>query len=122
MGGGGFPTFFNEVDIYDPVSNTWSLGTPFVTARRNSANDTDGTNNIWLAGGIDENLGSLASTEIFNCPVSPCGSPYAYTDSNGNCNSDCNGNRDGHADPTPSRTSSYANAAASPDSSASPVA
>src|SRR5712671_3377740 len=56
VGGGGFPTYFNEVDIYDPVSNTWSLGTPFVTARRNSANDTDGTNNIWLAGGIDENL------------------------------------------------------------------
>ncbi len=73
VGGGGFPTYFNEVDIYDPVSNTWSLGTPFVTARRNSANDTDGTNNIWLAGGIDENLGSLASTEIFNCPTSPCG-------------------------------------------------
>ena len=75
MGGGGFPTTFNEVDIYDPVSNTWSLGTPFVTARRNPAADTDGTNNIWLAGGLDENLGSLASTEIFNCPVSPCGTP-----------------------------------------------
>jgi hypothetical protein len=75
MGGGGFPTYFNEVDIYDPVSDTWSLGTPFVTARRNSANDTDGSNNIWLAGGLDENLGSLASTEIFNCPVSPCGVP-----------------------------------------------
>src|SRR5947208_6728801 len=26
IGGGGFPTYFNEVDIYDPVSNTWSLG------------------------------------------------------------------------------------------------
>jgi hypothetical protein len=75
VGGGGFPTFFNEVDIYDPVSDTWSLGPPFMTARRNAANDTDGTNNIWLAGGIDENLGSLASTEIFNCPVSPCGAP-----------------------------------------------
>jgi N-acetylneuraminic acid mutarotase len=75
MGGGGFPTTFNEVDIYDPGSNTWSIGTPFVTARRNSANDTDGTVNIWLAGGIDQNLNSLASTEIFNCPVSPCGLP-----------------------------------------------
>src|SRR5262249_58902235 len=72
MGGGGFPTTFNEVDIYDPVSNTWSIGTPFVTARRNPAADTDGTNNIWLAGGLDPNLLSLASTEIFNCPVSPC--------------------------------------------------
>src|SRR5438876_6264145 len=73
VGGGGFPDYFNEVDIYDPVSDTWSVGQPFVTARRNAANDTDGTNNIWLAGGLDANLGSLASTEIFNCPVSFCG-------------------------------------------------
>ena len=73
MGGGGFPTTSNEVDIYDPVSDTWSIGTPFVFARRNPAADTDGTNNIWLAGGLDPNLASLASTEIFNCPVSPCG-------------------------------------------------
>ena len=73
VGGGGFPDYINEVDIYDPVSDTWSVGQPFVTARRNAANDTDGTNNIWLAGGLDANLGSLASTEIFNCPVSPCG-------------------------------------------------
>src|SRR5262249_20144078 len=26
MGGGGFPTTSNEVDIYDPVSGTWSIG------------------------------------------------------------------------------------------------
>jgi plastocyanin len=75
MGGGGFPTTLNIVQIYDPVSNTWSKGTPFVNARRNPAADTDGTNNIWLAGGLDPNLLPLASTEIFNCPVSPCGSP-----------------------------------------------
>jgi len=73
MGGGGFPDFFNEVDIYDPVSNTWSIGTPFTTPRRNAAVDTDGTNNIWVAGGLDANLNSLADTQIFNCPVSPCG-------------------------------------------------
>src|SRR5262249_6567653 len=42
MGGGGFPNTLNDVQIYDPVSNTWSTGTPFMTARRNSANDTDG--------------------------------------------------------------------------------
>ena len=27
--GGGFNAPSNEVDIYDPVSNTWSLGIPF---------------------------------------------------------------------------------------------
>jgi hypothetical protein len=73
--GGAFNTISNEVDIYDPVSNTWSVGTPFVTARRNAATDTDGTNNIWLAGGYDSGLTPLASLEIFNCPVSPCGAP-----------------------------------------------
>ena len=46
----------NEVQIYDPVSNTWSMGTPFAIARRNFAADTDGTNNIWIAGGYDPNL------------------------------------------------------------------
>src|SRR6266699_5694109 len=68
-----FPNPTNEVDIYDPVSNTWSLGTPFVTARRNFATDTDGTNHIWLAGGYDVGSVPLDSMEIFNCPVSPCG-------------------------------------------------
>ncbi len=71
MGGGIFVS--NEVDIYDPVSDTWSIGTPFATARSNSATDTDGTNNIWLAGGSRSEIMVLKSTEIFNCPVSPCG-------------------------------------------------
>jgi len=75
--GGAFNLISNEVDIYDPVSDTWSIGTPFVTARRNSATDTDGTNNIWLAGGYDDSLAIIASTEIFNCPVSPCAAPTA---------------------------------------------
>src|SRR5204863_801867 len=63
----------NEVQIYDPISNTWSVGTPFAIAGRNFAADTDGTNNIWKAGGYDVNLTIIASMEIFNCPVSPCG-------------------------------------------------
>jgi N-acetylneuraminic acid mutarotase len=73
--GGAFNLISNEVDIYDPLSDTWSLGNPFVTARRNSATDTDGTNNIWLAGGYDSGLAIIASTEIFNCPISPCAAP-----------------------------------------------
>jgi N-acetylneuraminic acid mutarotase len=72
--GGNFNTPSNEVDIYDPVSNTWSVGTPFPTAGRNFAADTDGTNNIWKAGGYaSDGATIIATTEIFNCDVSPCG-------------------------------------------------
>jgi len=70
--GGNFNAPTNEVQIYDPVSNTWSVGTPFSIAGRNFAADTDGTNNIWKAGGYDSGLNIIASMEIFNCPVSPC--------------------------------------------------
>src|SRR5438552_9128722 len=44
-----FPNPTNEVDIYDPLSDSWSLGPAFVTARRNFPTDTDGTSRIWLA-------------------------------------------------------------------------
>jgi len=71
--GGNFNTPTNEVQIFDPVSGTWSVGTPFAIAGRNFAADTDGTNNIWKAGGYDSGLAIIASMEIFNCPVSPCG-------------------------------------------------
>src|SRR5206468_10013773 len=41
MGGGRVtPNPSTEVDVYDPVSNTWSLGMPFTTARRNFPADT----------------------------------------------------------------------------------
>jgi hypothetical protein len=73
--GGQFPTPSNEVDIYDPVSNTWSVGTPMIDARRNSAMDTNGTDHIWFAGGYDGSGAIVASMGIFNCPVSPCASP-----------------------------------------------
>ena len=75
--GGGItpPNPSNEVDIYDPASNTWSaVGIPFATAGANFAADTDGTNNIWKAGGSNNNGVVIASMEIFNCPVSPCAS------------------------------------------------
>ena len=74
--GGAFNAPSNEVDIYDPASNTWSLGTPFPSAGRNFAADTDGTNNIWKAGGYaSDGAPIIATTEFFNCPVSPCSSP-----------------------------------------------
>src|SRR4029453_16799788 len=67
--GGAFNAPSNEVDIYDPVSNTWSVGIPFPTAGRNFAADTDGTNNIWKAGGYAEDGATIIpTTEIFTCP------------------------------------------------------
>ena len=69
MGGGRVaPNPSNEVDIYDPVSNTWTTGSPvpaFTTARRNFPTDTDGTTRIWLAGGYDNTGVPVASMEIF---------------------------------------------------------
>src|SRR5882672_470633 len=51
MGGGRTPPNpSNEVDIYDPGTNSWTVNTPvpaFVTARRNFPTDTDGTTRIW---------------------------------------------------------------------------
>ena len=77
MGGGrDAPNPSNEVDIYDPGTNTWSIGIPFVNGRRNFATDTDGTTNIWLVGGYDVTGVPTASMEIFNCPqASPTPTP-----------------------------------------------
>jgi Kelch motif len=73
MGGGReAPNPSNEVDIYDPVSDSWSLGIPFVNPRRNFPTDTNGTDHIWLAGGYDSTGVPTDSMEIFTCPVSPC--------------------------------------------------
>jgi hypothetical protein len=63
--GGQFPTPSNEVDIYDPVLNSWSLGPPMVTARRNAAMDTDGTSHIWAAGGYDDTGVASGTMDIF---------------------------------------------------------
>jgi hypothetical protein len=77
MGGGReAPNPSNEVDIYDPVGDSWTVGTPFSEARRNFPTDTNGTDHIWLAGGYgSDGITVLNSMEIFTCPVSPCASP-----------------------------------------------
>ena len=79
MGGGRTaPNPGNEVDIYDPGTDTWSIGIQFVNGRRNFATDTDGTTNIWLVGGYDVTGVPVASMEIFNCPqASPTPTPSA---------------------------------------------
>src|SRR5262249_11710109 len=70
MGGGRVaPNPSNEVDIYDPVANSWSVGQPSVHARRNFPTDTNGADHIWLSGGYDiDGVTPLQSTEIFTCP------------------------------------------------------
>src|SRR5437588_5933637 len=55
MGGGrAAPNPSNEVDIYNPYCNSWTVSTqPFVNARRNFPTDTDGVSRVWLAGGYE---------------------------------------------------------------------
>jgi len=55
LGGGRTPPNpNNEVDIYDPATDTWSLGPPMSAARRNAGADNDpATGNIWAVGGYD---------------------------------------------------------------------
>jgi len=76
MGGGRVaPNPSNEVDIYDPGTNSWTTGDPFNNARRNFPTDTDGTTRIVLSGGYDiDGVTPLASTEIF-CAAGPTPSP-----------------------------------------------
>ena len=69
--GGGISDPSNQVNIYNPCSNTWRLGPSFVTARRNFPTDTDGSR-IWLAGGFDPSGSPVNTMEIFVlCSRSP---------------------------------------------------
>ena len=71
MGGGRTPPNpSNEVDIDCP--DTWTMGPPFVTARRNFPTDTDGggvsfgTGRVWLAGGYaSDGVTPLRSMETY---------------------------------------------------------
>ena len=133
--GGNFNAPTNEVQIYDPVSNTWSVGIPFAIAGRNFAADTDGTNNIWKAGGYDSwpshnrfdgNL-QLPGESLCNCLADTYGNGNAYCNCNCDCDGNCHGDRnshthaDGDANIDAVRRKMYSDAAASSDSSASPV-
>ena len=141
IGGGRVaPNPSNEIDIYNPGTNTWSTGLPFTNARRNFPTDTDGTTHIWLSGGYDvDGLTPLASMEIF-CQSSgtPTPTPTAtatsdcYCDGDGHSHSSPTATATGTASPTATATatgsptatppSSYANTAASADTSASSIA
>jgi hypothetical protein len=69
IGGGRVaPNPSTEVDIYNPATNSWSTGNPFVTARRNFPTDTNGTDHIWLGGGYDSSgTNPLNTMEIDSC-------------------------------------------------------
>jgi len=93
MGGGRVaPNPSNEVDVYFPGTNTWTVNSfvaAFMTARRNFPTDTDdfnfvfGTSHIWLAGGYGSEGTPLSSMEIWchavptpsEPPCPPCGTP-----------------------------------------------
>jgi plastocyanin/N-acetylneuraminic acid mutarotase len=84
MGGGRTaPNPSNEVDIYDPATNSWTANSTvpaFTTARRNFATDTDGTTRIWLTGGYaSDGTTLLNSTETFCNAAGVTPTPTATT-------------------------------------------
>jgi hypothetical protein len=51
-GGRNAPNPATQVDVYDPVTNSWSLGPPMLTARRNFAADVNpATGEVFAVGG-----------------------------------------------------------------------
>ena len=122
MGGGRVaPNPSTEVDIYDPVSNTWSLGMPFSTARRNFPTDTDGTNNIWLSGGYASD-GVTPLSSHGNLPL-PGESLWSIADANCDCNSNGRSKRYAYRDGNSNGNSAtrYSNANTNPYAKATPT-
>jgi hypothetical protein len=72
-GGRDAPNPSSEVDVYDPVTDTWDTAGPaFANPRRNSASDIDpATGNIWVVGGYD----SGGSPSSFNEQFTGCSGP-----------------------------------------------
>ncbi len=64
LGGGRVtPNPSNEVDIYDPVSNTWSVGPPIITARRNFPADVNAFGEIEAVGGYNPSVASTVNEQ-----------------------------------------------------------
>jgi hypothetical protein len=71
LGGGRvLPNPSNLVDVYDPGTNTWSAGPPFVLARRNFMAASDGVN-IVISGGYAP-TSATDNTEVFRVSGNPC--------------------------------------------------
>lgn len=61
-GGRDAPNPSNEVDVYDPTTDTWTMGPAFSAPRRNFSSDIDpATGNIWATGGYDTDGTTLLS-------------------------------------------------------------
>jgi N-acetylneuraminic acid mutarotase len=72
MGGGQVPPNpSNEVDVYNPATNTWAIGESFDHARRNFPTDTNGTDHIWVWGGYTIPEQDSDTLEIFSCRPTP---------------------------------------------------
>ncbi len=75
-GGRTVPNPGNQVDIYDPGTNTWSAGAPFTDGRRNFPADSNGTDRVFLAGGDTGTL-MFNTMQIFGAVV--CATPVPST-------------------------------------------
>ena len=73
LGGGRTPPTnpSAQVDIYDPVGDSWTTGPPMLTARRNLAADVDpATGDVFAAGGYDSSgVTPLAVFEVLTCVI-----------------------------------------------------
>ena len=69
MGGGrDAPNPSNEVDIYNPYCDAWTIGAPFVMPRRTFPTDTNGGSRVWLAGGYVNGAPDM-TMEIYAAPA-----------------------------------------------------
>ena len=75
--GGVFLAPAPDVQIYDPVANSWTAGPPLTTGRRNLSMDTDGTHIFVVGGYTGAAPGTpLDTLEIYTAPV-VCGTVTA---------------------------------------------
>jgi hypothetical protein len=75
-GGRDDPNPGNQVNIYDPSTNAWTDGPPFVLGRRNFPGDSDpATARIFLGGGYAPTAPTASTEEFTGCPLGATPSP-----------------------------------------------
>jgi hypothetical protein len=74
-GGRQSPNPSNQVNVYDPATDTWTLGPSYITRRRDSAADIDpATGRIYMVGGYVSISQLLSSLEVYR-PAAACLTP-----------------------------------------------